>query len=81
MSRYSAEDAYCYPGTSVLRNKLELTKQDDLDQYEGEITALRGAIMLLLLGSVNFLGLQKRCGVVKDYSALPALDYSFVLLA
>lgn len=41
MSRYSVEDAYCYPGTSVLRNKLELTKQDDLDQYEGEITALR----------------------------------------
>ena len=43
--------------------------------------------MLLLLGPVNFLGLQKRCGVilwceekcgvVTGYLALPALHYSY----
>ena len=41
MSRYSVEDIYCYPSTSVLRNKLGLTDQDQLDQFEAEITALR----------------------------------------
>ena len=41
MSRYSVEDIYCYPGSSVLRNKLDLKDQDQLDQYEAEITALR----------------------------------------
>lgn len=41
MSRYSVEDIYCYPGSSVLRNKLSLKDQDQLDQYEAEITALR----------------------------------------
>ena len=41
MSRYSVEDTYCYPGSAVLRNKLGLTDQDQLDQYEAEITALR----------------------------------------
>lgn len=41
MSRYSVEDIYCYPGSSVLRNKLGLKDQDQLDQYEAEITALR----------------------------------------
>jgi cell filamentation protein len=41
MSRYSVEDIYCYSGTSVLRNKLDLTDQQELDQFEGEITTLR----------------------------------------
>ena len=41
MSRYSVDDIYCYPGSSVLRNKLGLKDQDQLDQYEAEITALR----------------------------------------
>lgn len=41
MSRYSVEDIYCYPGSSVLRNKLGLKDQDQLDQYEAEITVLR----------------------------------------
>ena len=41
MSRYSVEDIYCYSGTSVLRNKLDLTDQQKLDQFEGEITTLR----------------------------------------
>ncbi len=41
MPRYSVEDIYCYPRSSVLRNKLGLTDQDQLDQYEAEITALR----------------------------------------
>ena len=41
ISRYSVEDIYCYPGSSVLSNKLGLKDQDQLDQYEAEITALR----------------------------------------
>lgn len=34
---------YCYPGTSVLKNKLDLRSQDDLDAFEAEITAQRAA--------------------------------------
>lgn len=35
MSRYeSIEDPLCYPGTNVLKNKADLTKQDELDQFE-----------------------------------------------
>ena len=35
MRRYDAtEDPLCYPGTQVLRNKADLTDQDELDQFE-----------------------------------------------
>lgn len=34
-------DAYCYPGTTVLINKLGLRTQDELDAFEAEITAQR----------------------------------------
>jgi len=34
-------DNKSYPGSSVLSNKLGLKDQDQLDQYEAEITALR----------------------------------------
>ena len=35
MSRYDvAEDPLCYPDTGVLRNKANLTDQDELDQFE-----------------------------------------------
>ncbi|MDX8355746.1 Fic/DOC family protein [Cognatiyoonia sp. IB215182] len=35
MSRYDiTEDPLCYPGTGVLRNKANLTDQDELDQFE-----------------------------------------------
>lgn len=35
MSPYDVtEDPLCYPGTGVLRNKADLTDQDELDQYE-----------------------------------------------
>lgn len=35
MSRYdSIEDPLCYPGTHVLKNKADLTNQDELDQFE-----------------------------------------------
>ena len=35
MTRYDeGEDSLCYPGTTVLRNKAELTDQDELDQFE-----------------------------------------------
>jgi cell filamentation protein len=35
------EDPYCYPGTTVLKNKLGLRKQDDLDSFEAEISLQR----------------------------------------
>lgn len=42
MSMYEAiDDPYCYPGTSVLKNKLELRKQADLDKFEAEISFQR----------------------------------------
>ncbi|WP_299507830.1 Fic family protein [uncultured Roseobacter sp.] len=35
MSRYDVtQDPLCYPDTNVLRNKAELTDQDELDQFE-----------------------------------------------
>lgn len=35
MSRYEGiEDPLCYPGSNVLKNKADLTKQDELDQFE-----------------------------------------------
>ena len=41
MSRYDANDTYCYPGTDVLRNKAEITNANELDAYEGELSTLR----------------------------------------
>jgi len=37
----AVEDPYCYPGTTVLRNKLGLEAQQDLDAFEAEIVAQR----------------------------------------
>lgn len=37
----AVEDPYCYPGTTVLKNKLNLRKQAELDAFEAEITAQR----------------------------------------
>lgn len=35
MVRYNAvEDPLCYPGTQVLRNKLDIRNQDELDEFE-----------------------------------------------
>ena len=34
-------DPYLLPGTTVLRNKLSLTAQTDLDDAEGDFAALR----------------------------------------
>ncbi len=39
---YTAEtDPLCYPGTTVLRNKLDLMDQDELDEYETAMFVLR----------------------------------------
>jgi cell filamentation protein len=46
MSRYDADDTYCYPGTDVLRNKAELTDANELDAYEGELSTLRSIEIL-----------------------------------
>lgn len=37
------DDTYCYPGTTVLINKLDLKKRADLDAFEAEITAQRAS--------------------------------------
>lgn len=37
----AVEDPYCYPGTTVLKNKLHLKDQAELDSFEAEITAQR----------------------------------------
>jgi len=41
MARYEADDVYCIPGTAVLKNKVGITDQDLLDEYEGDFTAIR----------------------------------------
>jgi cell filamentation protein len=46
MSRYDADDTYCYPGTDVLRNKAEITNATELDAYEGELSTLRSIEIL-----------------------------------
>lgn len=41
---YRAEpDPYCYPGTTVLINRLGLTDQAELDAFEAEMTAQRAS--------------------------------------
>ena len=35
------EDPYCYPGTSVLRNLIDIRDQAELDAFEVEISTLR----------------------------------------
>lgn len=39
----AVNDPYCYPGTTVLVNKLDLRDQASLDGFEAEITAQRAA--------------------------------------
>lgn len=41
MSRYNADDIYCYPNSSVLKNKLGILEQDQLDAFEADITLAR----------------------------------------
>jgi cell filamentation protein len=37
----AASDSYCYPGTTVLKNRAGLRTQADLDFFEEETTAQR----------------------------------------
>ena len=37
----AADDPYCYPGTAVLKNRLDLRTQAELDQFEAFITTQR----------------------------------------
>jgi cell filamentation protein len=37
----AADDPYCYPGTSVLKNRLDLRSQAELDAFEAFITSQR----------------------------------------
>jgi cell filamentation protein len=41
----AVEDPYCYPGTTVLINKLGLRDQPSLDDFEAEITRQTRAIL------------------------------------
>ena len=41
MSRYDADDVYCLPGTALLKNKVGITDQALLDQYEADFTTVR----------------------------------------
>jgi cell filamentation protein len=61
MSRYDADDTYCYPGTDVLRNKAEITNAQDLDTYEGELSTLRSIEILEnpVAGQFNLAHLQR----------------------
>jgi cell filamentation protein len=39
----AGNDPYCYPGTTVLKNRLSLRSQAELDAFEAEITAERAS--------------------------------------
>lgn len=39
----AVDDVYCYPGTTVLRNRLDIREQDQLDDYITAITFQRAA--------------------------------------
>jgi len=43
MYEAEADNIYCYPGTAVLKNKLDLRVQAELDAFEAEITAQRAS--------------------------------------
>ncbi|MEG0503879.1 MAG: hypothetical protein RR547_04480 [Raoultibacter sp.] len=38
---YEVEDFYCYPNSSVLRNKLNITEADMLNEAERAFTSLK----------------------------------------
>jgi cell filamentation protein, protein adenylyltransferase len=38
-----ADDTYCCPGTTVLKNKIATRRQDVLDQFEAEMTSQRAS--------------------------------------
>jgi cell filamentation protein len=38
-----ADEIYCYPGTSVLKNKINTRRPDILEQFEAEMTSQRSA--------------------------------------
>lgn len=46
-------DDYCYPGTTVLKNKLDLTDADELDAFEAEVSDAR-ADEALPAGDLDF---------------------------
>ena len=41
MTRYDADDVYCIPDSTVLKNKAGITDQKLLDEFEGDFTAIR----------------------------------------
>jgi cell filamentation protein, protein adenylyltransferase len=49
----AGKDPYCYPGTGVLKNRLGLRNQAELDAFEAEITAQR-ATEPLPAGHLNY---------------------------
>jgi cell filamentation protein len=61
MSRYDADDTYCYPGTNVLRNKAAITSAEELEIYEGELSTLRSIEILEnpVVSQFNFTYLQR----------------------
>jgi cell filamentation protein len=57
----AVEDPYCYPGTTVLINKLGLRDQQSLDEFEAEITRQRSTEELPAgnLDAVHYLAIHQ----------------------
>jgi len=53
---YEQDSYYCYPGTYVLKNKLNITDADELKSAEREITSLRTAQLMIepMDGTLDF---------------------------
>lgn len=58
---YTVDDYYCYPGTSVLKNKLNIMDAQELEEAERKITSLRYAQALQsgIQGNFDFNHLKK----------------------
>ena len=58
---YTVDDYYCYPGTSVLKNKLNIMDAQELEEAERKITSLRYAQALQsgIKGNFDFNHLKK----------------------
>lgn len=58
---YDIDSDYCYPGTYVLKNKLNITDEDELKSAERSITSLRTAQLMQYILSVKGTGEHRGC--------------------
>jgi len=74
-----ADDTYCYPGTTVLKNKIPTRRQDVLDQFEAEMTSQRASEAMPRgnLDYAHYRAIHKHLFQdVYSWAGQPSLDFS-----